>query len=161
VSKAKKAGTKKVGSFAALNERTHDQRSRKQLPKVGIFFVYKDHLFIEGTSVGKAQPYGDFKGHARGHPSFWKGLQHIGAGPREVEYDEVARGRVGFAAKQGIFQVFMDKCIFENRDMVDRIKHELNLPAEETAPPQLDSHYKCPGCKSKEQSEQEEADWGL
>src|SRR5260370_32445781 len=80
-------------------------------PEVGIFFVYKDRLHIEGTLVSEAQPYGDFMGHANGHPAFWGHLGRIGVVPRDVQYDEVARGRIGYDIKERIFRAFMDKCI--------------------------------------------------
>lgn len=116
---------------------------------------------MEGTPVNDAQPYGDFKGHANGHPAFWRSLQRDDVVPKDVEYDEVARGRVGFATREHVFHIFMDKCILDNKDMICRIARELNLPSEATAPPRLDSHYRCPGCKkkSKSQLQQEEADW--
>ena len=60
-------------------------------PRVGIFFVYENCLLVEGTPVNEAQPYGDFMGHAGGHPDFWRNLQRNKNVPREVEYDEVPR----------------------------------------------------------------------
>lgn len=113
------------------------------------------------TPVSKAQPYGDFRGHAGGHPDFWKDLQRDGVLPRDVEYDEVARGRVGYQTKENKFYVFLDPCIIANQKMVDQIIRELSLPSADTAPPALDAHYHCPGCekKTKEQLEEEEADW--
>jgi hypothetical protein len=136
-------------------------RNDELRPRVGIFFVYETCLLIEGTPVNEAQPYGDFMGHAKGHPAFWKDLQRDNIVPRDVEYDEVARGRVGFAVKEEIFHIFMDKCILENNDLVAQIEHRLNLPSADTVPPTLDAHYHCPGCKkkTKEQLEEEEADW--
>jgi hypothetical protein len=43
-------------------------RNDELRPRVGIFFVYETCLLIEGTPVNEAQPYGDFMGHAKGHP---------------------------------------------------------------------------------------------
>lgn len=136
-------------------------RTDQHEPRVGIFFVYESRLLIEGTPVNDAQPYGDFVGHAKGHPSFWKGLQRDKIVPRDIEYDEVARGRVGYQKKEDKFYLFLDPCIMANRDIVDQIRRELNLPSAKTAPPMLDAHYHCPGCKkkTKEQLEEEEADW--
>ena len=145
-----------------MNQRKGEQDSKGPRPAVGIFFVYEDRLLIDTTPLEEAQPYGAFMGHAKGHPRFWRDLQRNDVVPRDVEYDEVARGRVGFAAKERRFHIFMDRCILENTAMVSRIARELNLPPEATAPPLPDSHYRCPSCmKSKEQLEQEEEDWNL
>jgi hypothetical protein len=48
-----------------------------------------------------------------------------------------------------------------NREIVDQIMCELNLPSADTTAPTLDAHYHCPRCKkkTKEQLEEEEADW--
>lgn len=138
-------------------------RSDQHEPRVGIFFVFKNRLLIQCTPVNEAQPYSDFVGHAKGHPTFWRELQRENIVPREVEYDEVPRGRVGYQTKQDKFYLFLDPCIMANQEMVDQIKRELSLPSADTVPPALDAHYHCPGCKkkTKEQLEEEEADWNL
>ena len=130
-------------------------------PRVGIFFVYENCLLVEGTPVNEAQPYGDFMGHAGGHPDFWRNLQRNKNVPREVEYDEVPRGRVGYQKKDAKFYLFLDPCIMANLEIVDQIMCELNLPSADTTAPTLDAHYHCPRCKkkTKEQLEEEEADW--
>ena len=124
---------------------------------------YENCLLVEGTPLKSAEPYGDFMGHANGHPDFWKMLQRNGTGPVEVEYDEVPRGRVGYQKKEGKFYAFLDPCILANPEMVDEIKRKLNLPSADTVPPMLDAHYHCTGCKkkTKAQLEEEEADWDL
>lgn len=146
--------------FAALNKGTQAKRKVAAEPEVGIFFVYDGKPLIDGTPVSEAEPYGKFKGHASGHPSFWRTLQRNSVVPTDVEYDEVARGRVGYDMKERKFYVFADACIKKNVRMMDRIQRDMNLPSQQTAPPRLDPHYKCPGCmKSKQQRKHEEADW--
>ena len=159
--KTTKAETEMLDHFAAKNRASRDQRKFSPQPQVGIFFVYEGRLLMEGTPVGNAEPYGDFKGHKRGHPDFWQMLQRNDIVPQNVEYDEVPRGRVGYEVKEQKFLVLMDKCILENQCIVDQIGRDLNLRSSNTAPPRLDSHYKCPGCamKSKAQLLKEEADW--
>jgi hypothetical protein len=144
----------------AMAKQPDEERRLTASPAVGIFFVYENRLLIEGTPVEVAQPYGDFMGHAKGHPAFWADLQGGGTVPTDVEYDEVARGRVGFSVKEQMFQVFMDSCIMKNEDIVGQIARYLNLPPEARVSPRLDSHYTCPSCnKSRSQREQEETDW--
>lgn len=146
--------------IAAGNKRAQAKGKISAEPEVGIFFVHNGRLFIDGTPVSEGQPYGDFKGHATGHPAFWRSLQRNSIVPTDVEYDEVARGRVGFSIKERRFYVFVDVCIKKNRRMMNRIKRELNLPSIDTLPPMLDLHYRCPGCmKNTKQRKQEDLDW--
>ena len=146
---------------ATLDKRTLEQHKLSPSPDVGISFVYDGRLLIEGTPVHDSQPYGTFKGHERGHPEFWRTLQQNRTVPAEVEYDEVPRGRDGYATKEGTFHIYLDPCILANQELANRIVTALNLPQAATAPPALNSHFKCPGCKkkSKSQLQQEEEDW--
>ena len=126
-------------------------------PEVGIFFVYDGKPLIEGTPVSEGEAYGRFKVHATGHPAFWHTLQRNGMVPTDVEYDEVPRGRVGYQTQERKFYVFADACIKKDSHMMDHIERDMKLPSASTAPPKLDSHYRCPGCmKSKNRREQKE-----
>jgi hypothetical protein len=100
-------------------------------------------------------------GHGTGHDSFWRTLQRNHLVPKEVEYDEVPRGRVGYSTKAKVFFLFADGCILKDKRMLDMITQELNLPVAATAPPGPDPHYKCPGCRKKTQKQiaKEESDW--
>jgi hypothetical protein len=158
--KADEAARPMPDQIAALNKHTQEKRKPATEPEVGIFFVYDGKSLIEGTRVSEAEPYGHFKGHATGHPEFWRTLQRNGVVPSDVEYDEVPRGRVGFDTRERKFYVFADACIMKDPQMIDRIKRDLNLSPADTAPTKLDSHYRCPGCmKSQKQRQEEEADW--
>lgn len=129
-------------------------------PRVGVFFVYLEKPFIDSTPVSGGEAYGTFVGHAIGHPAFWEALQRKGLVPTDLEYDEIPRGRVGYDTRERKFYVFVDACIKNDIRMMERIEREMNLPLAETAPPRLDSHYRCPGCmKTEKQREQEETDW--
>ncbi len=156
---ANEAANPMLDSVAAPNKCIQAKRTLTE-PEVGIFFLYDGRLIIDGTPLSEAEAYGSFKVYDAGHPSFWRTLQRTGAVPSDVEYDEVPRGRVNYNTKDRKFYVFADACIMKDPQMIDRIKRELNLPLADTAPPKLDSHYRCPGCiKTEKQREQEEADW--
>jgi hypothetical protein len=149
--------------FARVNRASTAQR-RKQAaePEVGIFFLYNGHVYVDGTPVSLGESFGNFKGHGAGHDSFWRTLQRVDIVPKDVEYDEVPRGRVGYDVKERKFYIFADACILKNERALDKVDSDFNLPSANTAPPRLDSHYKCPGCakaKSKKQVQQEEDDW--
>src|SRR5450755_3771004 len=63
-------------------------------PKVGIFWLVKGKLIFDSTPLADAEPYGDCKGHSRGHLKHWTQLQRDGIVPRDVEYEVNPRGRV-------------------------------------------------------------------
>lgn len=156
----KDVGKQMLDRFASGNMRSDAERELPDEPKVGIFFVYDRKPFIESTPVSEGAPYGSFTGHDTGHPSFWRSLQQNGVVPKDIDYDEVPRGRVGYETRERKFYVFVDACIKNDTDMMDRIEREMNLPTADTAPPKLDSHYRCPCClKTAKQREQEEQDW--
>ena len=79
-----------------------------------------------------------------GHERLWLRYQRIGAVPRDVEYDEVPRGRVIFNVTRNQFYLLADRCILRDRVILDRIKTELYLPAGIEGQP--DAHYRCPWC---------------
>jgi hypothetical protein len=149
--------------FAALNRRTQAARKEAAEPEVGIFFVYNGRVLVDGTPVSQAESYGNFKGHNVGHDRYWDNLKKVDLVPRDVEYDEVPRGRVGYDTKERKFFIFADPCILKDQRAIDQVERLLHLPSVNMAPPKRDSHYRCPGCmktqKSTKRLQQEEEDW--
>ncbi|MFZ0301878.1 MAG: hypothetical protein WAL75_04300 [Terracidiphilus sp.] len=146
--------------FAALNKRSQAARKQAAKPEVGIFRVYGDRFLVNGTPFRAAVGLGSFKTHDKGHDAFWNVLQRNGIVPRDVEYDEIPRGRVNYDTRERKFYLFVDPCIKKNKPMMNRIEGEMHLPSAQIVV-RLDSHYRCPGCKpkkTKEQMEQEEDD---
>ncbi len=136
--------------------------TQKVQQMVGIFWLLNDRLILDASPLSEAEPYGDCLTHRNSHIDFWTEQQRIGAQPRDMEYEEAPRGRVVYDTKVRKFYILADRCILDNKDTVDRITLELNLPSEAMAPPRRDPHYRCPNCvKSKEQLEQEEEDWNF
>jgi len=116
------------------------------VPQVGIVFVYKGKVFIDGTPVTEAESLGggQFKIHAHDHYKYWEQLRGMGAVPADVEYDEVPRGRVVYDTQTRKYTLFLDRCILKNKKLVSRIMAQMSLPFEtETS---TDSHYRCPVC---------------
>jgi hypothetical protein len=74
-------------------------RTKKQ-PRVGIFWLFKGRLILDSTPVSQGEAYGGNVGHATAHIDYWSRLQERGEVPREVEYEEFPRGRVGELAKR-------------------------------------------------------------
>jgi hypothetical protein len=115
------------------------------VPQVGIVFVYKGKVFIDGTPVTEAESLGgQFKIHDRDHYKYWEQLRGMGAVPADVEYDEVPRGRVVYDTKSRKYTLFLDRCILRNKKLVSRIRAHMSL-FENTAT-DTDSHYRCPAC---------------
>lgn len=133
--------------IADQNEAHRAQRKQAAMPKVGIFFAYGGHLWVDGTPLKGAVAYGDLKIHDEGHDRFWAELQKARAVASDVEYDEVPRGRVSYDTKMLSFNVLADKCILKDERMVSKILQVMHLPsspAQTTVGP--DSHYRCPRC---------------
>lgn len=115
------------------------------VPQVGIVFLVKGKVFIDGTTVAEAERLGggQFKIHANDHYKYWEQLRGMGAVPADVEYDEVPRGRVVYNTKSRT--LFLDRCILKNKKLVSRIMARMSLPFEHTAT-DTDSHYRCCRC---------------
>ena len=77
---------------------------------------------------------------------FWKQMQDADVVPRDLEYDEVPRGRSRLDVKNRVFFLFVDPCIKKDPELVDRLIDDMNLPSEPATRVKLDSHYKCPAC---------------
>jgi hypothetical protein len=157
---AREAAQPMLEHFAALNKRTQAARKVARESEVGIFWVYDGRLLMDTTPLSEAFSWGDYKTHERAHDKFWLTLQRNDVVPRDVEYDEVPRGRVGYNTKERRFYLLVDACIKKDQAMIDRIERELNLPSNTVV--DLDSHYKCPGCATPPaQVKRLERDWDL
>ena len=116
------------------------ERRRKE-PQVGIFWVVKGNLLIDGTPLSQAEPYGDHLTHARGHAEVWEQFQQKGLVFPEMEYEEVPRGRVMYHTKTKRFLLLADRCILRDKVIVSKIMSELKLSrGTETG---TDEHYRC------------------
>ena len=124
---------------------------------VGIIFLFGNSVFIDSTPVSSAIPYGDLRTHEKGHPDYWQELQSHRAVPTDVEYDEVARGRVTWNPRKGIALLMLDRCILSRPDLVEEIRERMHLPGGTATEVSRDSHYFCPGCRPQPKDDDE--DW--
>ncbi|HZL51247.1 MAG TPA: hypothetical protein VFC37_09900 [Terracidiphilus sp.] len=148
---------KSVGEVVAHDGET--QQPRQAAPaEVGIIFLLGNTLLIDSTPVDYASDYGALKTHEKGHPDYWEELQHRGAVPAEVEYDQVPRGRVTADPKRGTVLLFLDRCILRRSDLVDRIREVMHLPPGAATEVGTDSHYVCPGCSPMHQPADDDDD---
>jgi hypothetical protein len=117
-------------------------------PFVGMFYVVEDKLYWEGTPCSRAKKTGYVAVHPNDFATFWKEYV-VAQSPHLIIYDEshFPRGRVVYSIQEGIYRVRMDKCIFEDRRLVERILSEMKLP-ESGVKLLRDSEYECRQCKN-------------
>jgi hypothetical protein len=126
---------------------TDDSRAEATDPCVGIFYLVDGKLFVEGSSLADAEPYGDAKTHARAHTEMWGELVLSGKVPR-APYELNPRGRVSFRCDTDRFLLLADRCILRDQAVVSEVMDRLHLPADRTDTG-TDLHYRCPTCPRK------------
>jgi hypothetical protein len=119
------------------------------LPEVGIVFLHAGCLWVDSTPVDDAILYDEVLTHDKGHDVFWGELKARGAVAKDIEYDEVPRGRVCYSTRSRIYHVYLDRCILRNEGMVRQIIRTMKLPSAPLTVISTDSHYRCPGCMSQ------------
>jgi hypothetical protein len=121
------------------------RQSKQELePRVGIFWLVRNKLVIDSSSVSRAKPYGERLTFPNSHIHVWRRLQLAGRVPVESEYDEFPRGRVMYHPSSDQFTILADPCIFKCKRLIAEIKEVLNLPNQ--ARLGSDPHYRCWTC---------------
>ena len=92
----------------------------------------------------EAERYGDCLTSPVSHIDYWTELQHNGKVSRDVEYEELPRGRVVFDVRKQQFTVYADCCILMRQDVVHQIVAQMALPS--NVPTAPDAHYRCYHC---------------
>jgi hypothetical protein len=113
-------------------------------PRVGIFYLVGGKLFIEGSSLAEAEPYGEALTHARAHTEMWGELVLSGKVPH-APYEFNPRGRVVFHGDTDRFTLMADRCILRDKAVVSEVMERLHLPEDRTDL-STDWHYRCPTC---------------
>jgi hypothetical protein len=120
------------------------KKSPTQEPCVGIFWLLDGKIIIDATPLSRAESYGTALTHPTGHDDYWSHLQHTGAVPAEVEYEELPRGRVVFDGREQRFTLYADACILREKSVVKKLMSLMHLP-DDTAL-STDPHYRCFRC---------------
>ena len=119
-------------------------RKRAAEPEVGIFWLYRGRPIVDGTPLSESERYGAMINYTGDHARFWETLQRNRLVPRDVEYDEVPRGRVLYNTSTRKFTMLADRCILGNKAAVRRMRELFHLPpSTETG---TDPHYRCERC---------------
>jgi|SRR5208282_208851 len=116
----------------------------RSAPKVGIFYVVNNKLWIEATPLAEAERFGEFAIHEHDHIAYWADLVKSGRVPRS-EYEEYPRGRVAYNTRTATFLLLADRCILSRKGVVSKILRRLRLPPKVTETG-ADSHYRCYRC---------------
>jgi len=115
-------------------------------PRVGIFWLLADgNLLVDGTPLADAEQYGECLTHPRSHIDQWEELQRRGIVARDIEYEEMPRGRVVYDAKQKRFTIYGDRCILCRKAIVRKVMLAMSL-AESQTETSSDPHYRCSRC---------------
>lgn len=130
---------------AAIRQQVRRAAKLAQVPEVGLFFMMPDgKVFLDGVPYTEVPSYAGFRTYSVDHDQFWSQLRRIGSVPRDLEYDEVARGRVTYEDSSRTFTLFADRCAIKNKRAINSVMSGFNLPHGTKVLP--DSHYKCPRC---------------
>ena len=108
-------------------------------------------IVTDATSLARAEPYGDFLTHPRGHYEVWSKWQTQSAAvlarqaiPPEIsyhEYEDFPRGRIVYNVTTGIFLVYADRRL-QHPEVIGRIAALFALPPGAFAV-RSDAHYRC------------------
>jgi hypothetical protein len=101
-------------------------------------------LIIAGAWIEESITTGRFAHYPTTHEKEWSLCQRVGAVPRDVEYDELPRGRVDYDKVTQKFHLYADACILKDEAMVDKLRKDLSLPPEIITSP--DNFYQCAKC---------------
>ena len=122
---------------------------------VGIFWQVPDAagapcLVVDSEPLVRAEPYGDFLTHARGHYDVWSGWQRRGARflkasgwPLAIlttEYENHPRGRVVLHLPTNTFWIYTDRRL-QTAATIAQIKSALGLTLESCLV-KSDAHYR-------------------
>jgi hypothetical protein len=114
-------------------------RTIKRQPLLGIFWSFKGRLLRAQTRLEDGIDAPDAINAKDDHVTFWPVLQRGHPDLRNLEYEDVPRGRVVFMKKPKKFLVYMDKKL--HKPTVKKlIMAEFHLP-ETTTVFRTDSHY--------------------
>jgi hypothetical protein len=120
-------------------------------PKVGIFYVYNNQLYVDNTTLlsyleNRIEPPTDMR-----HEIFWNKLKvnPVLAAVSNRDYQFLPRGRVmllNVGGKQ-ICQITLCDCLRANESLLERIKNEFDVGGLKVVFSNNANHYKCFDCR--------------
>lgn len=125
--------------------------NQKTRTMVGIFWLIDGQLIYAMTPLVKAERNGIYINYPEGHYDYWTVLQSQGAVPRDMEYEELPRGRVLYNSETKRYALLADRCILQDETLVAEIMQHMGLPMDDTDPSNdgPDGHYWCSECMAQ------------
>lgn len=99
--------------------------------KIGIFWVYHGKLLATAFGLNAGMKYGDALNGPTDHVKYWPVFQARYAALRDLEYQDVPRGRVLFMQPTRQFRVYMDKTLHKTA-IKSALRKAFSLPASRT-----------------------------
>ena len=130
---------KKYQPKAATSGSPKPRRQKLPVGKVGIFWVHRGELLAAPFALEAGEDYGDAINGPTDHVKFWPEFQTIHRELRELEYQDVPRGRVLYMKPDRQFLVYMDKTLHTAK-VKSAIRKTFGLAASNTRF-LLDAHY--------------------
>jgi hypothetical protein len=129
-----------ISMFRRINAAS--KKRKASIPKVGIFWIDSaGQMYAEGSSLRDAGDYGEFRIYDKAHIDAWDTAVLKNKQWRDLEYDDVYRGRVIYRRdpKQPEFIVYMPKQLAKARA---KILSWFDLPLEYVRFDYGDEHYR-------------------
>ena len=121
-------------------EQLHTARCQEEpLPKVGLFWGYREELYHHSVDVASGEDDGSFVNGRYDHVDYWPLLEQRHRHLRVYDYEEVPRGRVIFIKDRGRYRIMCDKALITPL-YLGLIREVFDLHEEETEVLQ-DMHY--------------------
>lgn len=114
-------------------------RTNQRQTKVGIFWVHRGKLLAAAVPVTEGVQSVDAINGQVDHVSYWPRLQKLHLELRDLEYEQVPRGRVLLLKATETFCVYMDKTLHKPK-IKQALMREFGLPKSRTRFT-TDSHY--------------------
>jgi len=115
-------------------------------PKVALFFYYEGKVIQGSTPVIAAKEIQGWKNHDMSHYDFWDIYKIINRKFKDIEYEEIPRGRVVYNVDDDKFILYIDKCL-KKPDILSQLMGAFSLPMEKTKV-EFDGHYVCNNCSN-------------
>ena len=110
---------------------------------MGIFWHYKKKLLTYSFPVNEVPEQSGFIDVGMGHYDLWSTFQKLDRDLKDVEYEELPRGRILYDVANKIYKVYASSTMILTEGFQDLVLHTFNLPKTATVF-ESDLHYEPP-----------------
>jgi hypothetical protein len=89
--------------------------TKRQTPLIGIFWIYKGAVIGATLPVAEGAVHSEFRVCLLDHVDYWRELQRLNPELRDLEYEEVPRGRILYELTTKKYRVLLDKVLIKPR----------------------------------------------